>query len=885
MVGKTLGHYKILEPLGKGGMGEVYRARDTKLDRDVAIKVLPEDFATDPDRLARFEREAKLLAALNHPNIITIHGLEEEEGAFFLVLELVKGESLKQRLSTGPLSIEKALDVCKQIAEALEAAHNEGIIHRDLKPANVLITPDGRAKVLDFGIAKSMTVGDDVIADTAKATDLTVIGILIGTPAYMSPEQVRGEEFDKRADIWAFGCVIYEALTGSSAFGRKTLPETLAAILEQDPDWSALPQDAPDQLRRLIRRCLRKDPRRRLRDIGDAWIVLGEVLADGEPGTSTAVRAGVTAPSAAPATASHSAVPWVLSAALFVVAIALGWLVFSRPQVEPSVARLHIAESPNIDESRFAPMVAISPDGERIAFVGEGSEGQRVLHLRQLDDRETQILAGTDGAYGPFFSPDGEWLGYFDQDDGMLKKIPVRGGAPIDITYANFASRGGSWGPDDLIVFTRGYTSGLFVVPAAGGQPQPLTTLDAGRGDKSHRLPEFLPSGDVVLFTVGRAGLNSFDAADIAAVFLDTGEVKTVLEGAGATPRYSATGHLLFARDGKLMAVPFDPVRVVVTGPPIEVLDDVVTSLESGPAAFALSRNGTLVYVAGGPEVYAREIVHVDHGGRVEPLPIEASTYNAVDVSPGGTRLALSIGRANDDVWVHDLERGTTTRVTREGDNESPLWTRDGSGIAVSRIANQQFEIRLIPAADGPGKQLVPGQGIPSSWSPDGDLLYQQPSGTLIDIHVLPPNGGEPWVFLQTPFAEHTPKVSPDGRSIAYVSDESGRDEVYVQAFPDGGARELISIDGGTNPHWAPDGRALFFRDDETMMVIDVSGELDFGRPRQLFELPGLTSRFDVAADGQGFVVILDRPDVRPDHINVILNWFEELKERVPTGR
>ncbi|MCZ6446271.1 MAG: protein kinase, partial [Planctomycetota bacterium] len=429
MVGKTLGHYEIIELLGAGGMGEVYRARDTKLDRDVAIKVLPEDFASDPDLLARLEREAKLLAALNHPNIITIHGLEEEEGAFFLVLELVKGESLKQRLSTGPLSIEKALDVCKQIAEALEAAHNEGIIHRDLKPANVLITPDGRAKVLDFGIAKSMTVGDDVIADTAKATDLTVIGILIGTPAYMSPEQVRGEEFDKRADIWAFGCVIYEALTGSSAFGRKTLSETLAAILEQDPDWSALPQDAPDQLRRLIRRCLRKDPRRRLRDIGDAWIELGEALTDpdGTPAEGAAARAA-----AGPVAGRFAwrALPWAV-AALLALMLAFNQLISTTNNPGTPIPKRFVitlaggqpvAGQQELPVIQGRPSLDISRDGSLLAYVAAIDGGTR-LYLRPMAQTEAAELPGTEGAFRPFFSPDGRWIGFFTSR--FLKRIPV----------------------------------------------------------------------------------------------------------------------------------------------------------------------------------------------------------------------------------------------------------------------------------------------------------------------------------------------------------------------------------------------------------------------------------------------------------------------------
>ncbi|MCH9034460.1 MAG: serine/threonine-protein kinase, partial [Planctomycetes bacterium] len=619
--GTEFGPYKIIAPLGAGGMGEVYRARDAKLDREVAIKVLPDTFARDPERIARFQREAKVLASLNHPSIAAIYGFEESDGKRFLVLELVEGETLAERLRGGVLPVDEALEVCKQIAEALEAAHEKGVIHRDLKPGNVMIRPDGSVKVLDFGLAKAFSPIDEVsptqIAESPTITAaFTRPGVVLGTAAYMSPEQARGKPLDKRTDIWSFGVVLYECLGGRRPFEGETATDLIAKILERDPDWTGLPGDTPLTVQLLLKRCLQKDRKRRLHDIGDARIEIEEALS--EPWVEKATLAGVSRP-----TRWGLAVPWSITALMVIIVISLivrGWM-GSTPSVPRLVWRFAIdlpAEAPVAVADNLS--VALSPDGTRLVYVGERDGGTQ-LYLRVIDEFAVTPIPGTEDGTGPFFSPDGKWVGYFDYRAGKLKKVPLRGGGTIDICDAPPSSRGASWGMDDVIVFTRGITGGLYTVSATGGTPQPLATPDFEKGEKSCRLPQILPGGKGVLFTMSTSDIDSYDEASIAVVLLETGERKILFKG-GSNARYAPTGHIVYARAGSLMAVPFDLERLEVTGPPFQILKGVVTSDIYGSAQFSFSGDGTLIYVPGGPEIYYSRLVLVDRRGEFHPLPV-----------------------------------------------------------------------------------------------------------------------------------------------------------------------------------------------------------------------------------------------------------------------
>ncbi|MEO8348112.1 MAG: protein kinase, partial [Acidobacteriota bacterium] len=620
MIGSNLGHYHIEEKIGEGGMGEVYRARDSVLRREVAVKVLPSIFASDPERLARFEREAHLLASLSHPNVGAIHGFEESGGVRFLVLELVPGETLAERLSGGPLPVAEALEVCRQIAEALEAAHEKGIIHRDLKPANVKITPQGKVKVLDFGLAKAFdTVSSDAVDRSQSptiTTGATQQGVILGTAAYMSPEQARGKAMDRRTDIWSFGCVLYEALTGKSAFVGETVSDTLAGILTREPEWDRLPVSTPANVRALLRRCLRKEPERRLRDVGDARIELEEALSGA-------------ADTAAPATARPSAARvGVAALAGLVLGAVAAWIAGSRfgrqPAVIAPVARFSIPLPAKSTLFTGIHSIALSPDGSLLAFAAQ-SGGQRQLYLRRLDDLESKPIAGTEGGIEPFFSPDGQWIGFWHPVSRALKKVALSGGAPLTLCETDVLY-GASWGADDTIVFSPTVPGGLARVPAAGGKVEPVTKLDLDKNERDHRYAQILPGGKAVLFTIADSKIDSYDDARIAVQSLETGERKILVEG-GTLGRYSPSGHLLYVRAGNLLAVPFDLARLAVTGPPVPVLKGVFESVNQGSAHFDVARNGSLAYVPGGAEGAERTVVWVDRQGKAEPLPLPQRAY------------------------------------------------------------------------------------------------------------------------------------------------------------------------------------------------------------------------------------------------------------------
>jgi serine/threonine-protein kinase len=889
-------------------MGEVYRARDTKLGRDVAIKVLPEVFAENKERLARFEREARLLASLNHPNIGAIHELEESDGVHFLVLEFVPGETLAERIKRGQIPLEEALPLFKQIAEGLEAAHEKGVIHRDLKPANIKVTPEGKVKVLDFGLAKALA-GEAVVQDLSQSPTLTreatELGVLLGTAPYMSPEQARGKEVDKKTDIWAFGCCLYEALTGKTAFLGETVTDTIAKIVEREPDWEAIPATNPALVRSLLRRCLHKDTSCRLHDIADARIEIEE--AANEPVAVGDVRFPTTG-------LSRKALTYALVALAALAALAVGVAVwYLKPPAPRPVTKVLAGVEPAewlgtthpgtvwTSEGLSRTAMAFSPDGRHLVYGAGDTEGLHRLYLRPMDESEAVPIPGTEAAVGPFFSPSGQWIGFWA--DGNLMKVPIDGGPPVSLCDAGRAF-GASWGPNDTIVFGQ-QTGGILQVSAGGGAPEAITTL--AEGEWSHRLPHILPDGESILFTVMKGDRRWYETK-IMAKSMETGEQKVLVEN-GADARYAPTGHLVFARLGTLMAVSFDAARLEVTGGPVGVIAGVKqavnvrggTARDTGAAQFNFSASGSLAYVPGGifPDV-EKSLVWVDREGAAEPLRAPLAPYVYPRLAPDGKRVAVGTLSLEMDIWVHDISREASTRLTLEkGRDSSPVWTPDGTRITFNSDRTGRSNIYWIPA-DGSGsveRLTTVEPSYPASWSPDGQVLafLHLASEGNYDIWVLPLEG-EPRPFIQSPFNETHPTFSPDGHWLAYRSLKSGRSEVYVTPFPGPGPEHQISTDFGRDPAWAPDGRELFYiithgDRSRSMMAVDITTDPTFtaGRPRELFrEKYVSTSRlrnYDVTPDGRRFLMVQDvsPPEEVVTELHVVLNWFEELKRLVPT--
>ena len=672
MIGKTLSHYKVIEKIGQGGMGVVYRAEDTNLDREVAIKVLPEQFTQDPQRLARFERESKVLASLNHPNIASIHSFEHEDDVHFLVLELVPGETLAERVAKGPLPVDEALEVCRQIAEGVEAAHEKGVIHRDLKPANVKVTPEGQVKILDFGLAKAFEAEvpvQDISQSPTLTEEMTRAGVILGTAAYMSPEQARGKPVDKRADIFAFGSVLFELLTGKRAFEGEMVTDTIASILKGEPEWDLLPQSIPSTIRFLISRCLQKDPGKRLQHIDGARILIEEAL-------SGATNASAIGLAGAPQPARwRVALPWSLAGLMAATAFLL-WSPWQTAPSEPSTLRRFTINLPwrNVPRGTGSTM-ALSPDGRHFVYVGRRGAGRVEIFHRAIDQPEATPIGGTEGAGNLFFSPDSQSVGFFA--DGDLKRVSLTGGAPLTICDVT-AINGASWGPDGNIVF-GGPGGGLFRVSAAGGTPQSITTPDLDKGEAYHRWPEILPGGAAVVFTIGRG---SIEDDGIGILSLETGEWKLVLES-GTSPRYSPSGHLLYLRYPEtLMAVALDLSKLEVTSDPVPVLEG-VGLIRGGGAHFALSGDGMLVY-SSATSLVDSNLVWVDRQGTERLVTQEKRTYGTPRVSRDGKRVALQI--SEDDfhfnVWIYDLERHSFSRLTFEGEvNGSPILSPDSKWI------------------------------------------------------------------------------------------------------------------------------------------------------------------------------------------------------------
>jgi len=897
LLGQTVAHYRVTAKLGAGGMGEVYRATDTKLGRDVALKVLPQAFTADPQRMARFQREAQVLASLNHPNIATIHGLEESGATRALVMELVEGPTLAERIAQAAIPLEEALPIAKQIAEALEYAHEHNIIHRDLKPANIKLTHDGKVKVLDFGLAKALqddASAQDISSSPTLSVAATKAGFILGTAAYMSPEQARGKSVDRRADVWAFGVVLFEMLTGARAFAGEDISITLANVIKEDPDWQTLRADTPRRIRKLLRRCLAKDARQRLQAIGEARIALEEPFAE------AAGEAAATAIASSRLGAKRERWAWGITTTLLLAAGITGWVAMRGSSPGPAPVRRTMIALPGNETlpSGFTfSTLALSPDGSNLVIYasrrGRGTGWQ--LYLRPMDQMEARPLDGTEDATTPFFSPDGKWIGFFG--GGKLRKISVQGGSSATICDAANL-RGAAWGLDDTIIFSQGGGAGLLRVPAAGGTPKPLTTVDPSKGDTNHRWPHILPDGKAVLFSSQRSTV--LDDTAIEVFSLATGQRRILLER-GTAPQYAPTGHIVFYEDGALHAAPFDVGRLEITGPVVPVVENVWGDITSGAAHFSLSADGMLVYAPGGIQARPSKLALSDRKGAAQALPAPAQTYFCPTLSPDGRRAAVTVQGPNTDVWVFDIARGTTTRLTfQPGEDEVPAWTPDGRKVAYSADIEGKGRALMWKNADGSGAEEILWVGGShthlGSFSPDARFLafVDYDNITKGDIWVLPLDGDrKPLKFLQTPFNERSPAFSPDGRWIAYASDESGRDEVFVQPFPGPGGKWQVSTEGGYGPAWARNGRELFYRQGNKMMVVQVTSQPAFSAsvPRQLFEgtfeaVARREANYDVMPDARRFLVI-QPPEISAamTQLVVVTNWFEELKRLAPPGK
>ena len=884
-------------------MGEVFRAQDTRLRREVALKVLPDAFAADSDWLARFEHEARVLASLSHPNIAMLFGFKEIDRRSVIEMELVPGETLAHRLATGAMSVEEALPVIKQIAQALEAAHERGVIHRDLKPANIKITPDGWVKVLDFGLAKVLGCpAPDEITQSPTAPP-SHPGTILGTPRYMSPEQVRGKQLDRRTDIWSFGCVFYEALTGRPPFAAEPGSDTLAAILRDEPDWQAL-DHVPVPIQRLIRRCLRKDLQVRLRDIADARIEIEELLNE-----TASVALVSRADLRRHLLSRRRLIATALAAAVAAAAVIAWWMAARSPTPRPQLARVAIPLDPGQHlVTGTSMLLALSPDGTRLAYVAAGAGARSQIFLRGLDRFEATPIAGTEGATAPFFSPDGEWVGFYAGDE--LQRVSLRGGIPLKICEAPSVASA-AWAPDDSIVFATTFPGdGLWRVAASGGVPEQLTKPDVTKGLLRHTHPRLLPDGTTVLFTAVAA-----DGAYAGILSLTTREWRilpqTQMIGGGV--QFAAPDRLVYAQAGSLIARTFDPRRGEVRGAPLPLLERVETA-EDGTAWFDVSP-GALVYVPGRTSVPQRMLMLVDREGRATPLTELRGAYSHPRFSPDGRRVAVAIDSASgSDIWLYDVLRGTRTRFTSIGACKFPTWTPDGRWITFRTSRTAAWTLFRQPT-DGSGPpeplltasppprpavisqiaaRLLPGTPPaltganpqdPASWAAGGALAFteRKPSGER-DIWVLE-RGSNPTPFLMTPWDEWAPAFSPNGQLLAYASDESGRSEVYAEPYPGPGQKWLISTDGGTDPVWAPDGRQLFYRLGGHIMAVPIQFAPAFaaGTPRLLFdglfETSDLDRNFDVSPDGQRFLMIREEHAESAPEFHFVFNWAEELKE------
>jgi eukaryotic-like serine/threonine-protein kinase len=876
--GTKLGPYEILEPLGAGGMGEVYRARDSKLNRDVALKILPARFTDDAERMTRFRREAQVLASLNHPNIGSIYGLEESNNLRVLVLELVEGPTLADRITEGAIPLEEALVIARQIAEALAYAHEKGVSHRDLKPANIKLTPEGNVKVLDFGLAKVLQADKYLDSDPSHSPTITKPttheGMILGTAAYMSPEQAKGKPVDKRADIWAFGVVLYELLTGGHLFHQETMSDTLAAVLKEEPDWNRIPV----KVRPLLQHCLEKDPKRRLRDIGDMHLLLETTV---------------------PLQTHRCSLAWGTVAVFVVAFAAVSFIHFRETPFVSQQVKFQISPSGSLLEGLT---FAVSPDGRHLAFAATGSDGVARLWIRNLDSLEVWPLADTYRKVLPFFwSPDSRFIGF--QAGGKLAKIEISGGPAQALCDLQRDLVGGSWNREGLIVFGDSGARGLMQVSAAGGVASPLTTFDVSRKEVIHVLPSFLPDGQHFLY------LRASSIPENSGVYVgslntkpeeqDSRRLLATTSGPVYVPSSdSDSGQVLFLRQGTLMAQPFDARRLEPSSEAVPIAEQVGSYIDYG--LFSASSNGVLVYRSGAGLDY--QLRWLDQHGRVLGTVAEPGRYNSLALSPDGRRVAVSRtnpdNTPNWDLWLLDLGRNTSTRLTYDQVRAtSPVWSADGGTVIFNSVHEGESNLYL-KSANGAGDERLllkstDGYQYATSSSRDGRfLLYTLENlQTKSDLWVLPlQDDRKPTAFLRTKFNESSGRFSPDGRWIAYTSDESGSDEIYVREFSSGSAqgssdasgRWLISKGGGTDPRWRGDGKQLFYvASDGKLMSVDISAKPVFqvGAPRPLFQLPPGVIGFEVTADGRRFLIGAPLAQSASVPFTVVLNWQSMLKK------
>jgi serine/threonine-protein kinase len=888
-VGARLGPYEVTAPLGAGGMGEVYRARDPRLNRDVALKVLPAAVAADPERLARLTREAQLLASLNHQNIAAIHGLEDAGDTRALVLELVEGPTLADRIAQGPIPLDEALAIARQILDALEAAHEHGIVHRDLKPANIKVRADGMVKVLDFGLAKVLEPAEASSSSATMSPTLsmhaTQAGLILGTAAYMSPEQAAGKTADKRSDLWAFGVVLLEMLTGSQAFTGDSVAHVLASVLKSDPDWSRLPADTPAHVRRLLRRCLEKDRKRRL----DSAVAAGLEIDD-------AVSAHDSGPTGTPVAARLRVAPIIIAAiAGGAVTAAVAWILLRpAPPVPPSPSYFSISPSGTLRPNQFDRVTSMSPDGRQLiyAVIGDarGTGGKLMVH--RLDRLEPTPVPGVDGARSPFFSPDGQWVGFFQGTE--LRRVALAGGPSIPMGEIAGAPRGASWGEDGTVVFaTNDPTTGLMRVPSGGGNPVALTTPDVSKGEGDHWFPSVLPDGRGVLFTVSVPG--QVDRSEIAVWDARTGQSRRLLRGSQG--QYVESGHLLYASGSSLWAIRFDLATLQTFGDPVPVVDRLSVAPQTGAAEYYVSRSGALTYLAARP-VPQRSLVWVDRQGREQPITAPPRAYSIPRLSPDGTRVAVEIRDQENDIWILSLTGDGLLRQLTYGPSvdTNPLWI-DNTRLAFTSNRTGRLAIYSQPA-DGSGTAQPLSESGTGSFATtvtrDGAAVVGHQDGpTVFDVAMFsipkpgePPSTGQP--LVTTPSFEFNADLSPDSRYLAYQSSASGPFQIIVNPFPlTASGRWLLGT--GSTPLWSRDGKELFYRDESDRLVtvpVDTSGATFVsGSPRTLFELAPPMSvpdrGFDVSLDGQRFLVVKEDSTTTSPDIVVVLDWVEELKAKM----